>query len=420
MRKGHYHIIALAVLLFAASASAQPIVTGFVEANQVVRVQENGALGDGNIGDRTYPRSELRAQMKVQGYGDRGQFFVRADFVSDATAGDRSEVDLREAYVKATLFDWLDVKIGRQVATWGTGDLIFANDLFAKDWQAFFSGLDDTYLKPPQDLMRMTAYLNGVTLEVALSPYFTPDNLPHGTRLSVYNPFLGRTVGAESAPMVYRPTKTLRNGEAFGRFFGNSGSYEWALYGYKGFWPTPQGFTMDGVLYYPRMWSAGGSLRGPIGSYLLHAEAAAYVSQDDTGGDDPMIANSQIRGFIGLDRSLANEWTIGVQYYGEYMLDHDLYLMGVPPGGPVFDELRSTVTARIHKFMRNQTVQLQLFGYWGISDKDWHLRPEASYKVTDAISWTVGGSLVDGDENYTMFGQFRDNSNVFTRVRYSF
>ncbi|MBD3297314.1 MAG: hypothetical protein GF341_01570 [candidate division Zixibacteria bacterium] len=420
MRKGLTHIIALAALFVAAGASAQPIVTGFVEANQVVRVQENDALGDGAIGDRTYPRSELRAQMKLQEYSDRGQLFIRADFVSDAVASDRSHVDLREAYVKTTLFDWLDVKIGRQVATWGTGDLIFANDLFAKDWRAFFSGLDDTYLKPPQDLLRLTAYVNGLTLEVALSPYFTPDNLPDGTRLSVFNPFMNATVGAQQAPPIFRPVKTLRNGEGFGRVSGYSGSYEWALYGYKGFWPTPQAFTPDGVLYYPRLWSAGGSLRGPIGSYLLHAEAAAYISQDDTDGDNPFIANSQIRGFIGLDRSLANEWTVGVQYYGEYMLDHDLYLMGIPPGGPTFDELRSTVTARIHKFMRNQTVEMQLFGYWGLSDEDWHVRPEASYKVTQAIKWTVGASLIDGEDNHTMFGQFRDNSNVFTRVRYSF
>ena len=158
----------------------------------------------------------------------------------------------------------------------------------------------------------------------------------------------------------------------------------------------------------------------PVGSFLVHAEGAAYLSQEDTDGDNPSIANTQISGFAGVDKSLGNEWTLGLQYYGEYMLDHDLYLTGVPPGGPAFDELRSTVTGRLTKFLNNQTIFVSVFGYWGVSDEDWHLRPSVSYKVTDAINWTVGGSLIDGNEAYTMFGQFRDNSNLFTRLRYSF
>ncbi|MEW5874358.1 MAG: hypothetical protein AB1752_04160 [Candidatus Zixiibacteriota bacterium] len=415
-------IIFVLWLAAASSVYAQPLVNGFVEGIQAVRVEKNAALGDGELGDRSYPRSELRAQMRAEGFSDRGSFFLRVDFVSDATAASRSDVDLREAYIKAKLAEWLDLKLGRQVATWGTGDLIFANDLFAKDWEAFFTGLDDTYLKPPQDLLRASVYLGRVTVEVAASPYFTPDNLPDGSRLSVYNPFppfMG-AVGSDHAPMIHRPSKTLRNGEVFGRVTGTRGSAEWALYGYKGFWPTPQGATMEGVLYYPRLWSTGASLRAPIGAFLAHAEAAAYISQEDTDGTDPGIANSQVRGFAGLEKSLGSEWTATVQYYGEFMLDYDLYTAGLPPGAPSFDEFRSTITARLNKFMRDQTVQLVLFGYWGVSDKDWHARPSLTYKLSDAIGLTAGASLIGGDQPYTMFGQFRDNSNVFTRVRYSF
>lgn len=413
----------LAMWIFGTAAgNAQPLMNGFVEATQAVRVDKNAALGDGGIGDRSYPRSELRAQMRVEGFSDQGSVFLRADVVSDATASSRTDVDLREAYIKARLADWLDLKLGRQVATWGTGDLIFANDLFAKDWEAFFTALDDTYLKPPQDLLRLTANIDGVMAEVALSPYFTPDNLPDGRRLSVYNPFppYAGPVGYENSPEIQRPAKTLRNGEVFARVTGSAGSGEWALYAYKGFWPTPQGATMDAVLFYPRLWSAGASGRAPLGSFLVNAEIAAYVSQEDSQGDNPGIANSQWRGLAGIEKSLGREWTAGLQYYGEWMLDYDLYTQGLPPGAPAFDELRSTLTARINKFARNQTIQMVIFGYWGVSDQDWHLRPAVTYKLSDPIGWTVGGSFVGGDAPYTMFGQFRDNSNIFTRVRYSF
>ncbi len=413
-------LILLVWLLAAVPTAAQPIFGGFIEANQAVRVEKNEALGDGDFGERTYPRSEIRGQFTVRNYSEWGSFFVRTDVVSDATAKQRTIVDLREAYVKLYPIDWLDIKLGRQVATWGTGDLIFANDLFAKDWQAFFTALDDTYLKPPQDLLRASAYVGGITIEVAASQAFTPDNLPNGTRVSVYNPFMQKLVGSELAPPVSRPAKTLRNGELFSRVSGYQGSYEWALYGYTGFWPTPQGVSMSGVLYHPRMYSLGGSVRGPVSTVLLNGEFAVYVSQDDVDGDDPRIANSQVRGFIGAEKSLGNDLTVSGQYYGELMLKYSDYERTLPSGSPMFDELRSTVTVRVNKFLDNMKWQLSMFGYWGISDEDWHVRPLISYKFSDAIRWTLGASAIGGADKHTMFGQFQQNSNVYMRVRYSF
>ncbi|HUU46872.1 MAG TPA: hypothetical protein VM118_14185 [Acidobacteriota bacterium] len=415
--------LAVGIGLAGARAEAQPVLGGFVEAVQAIRVEENAVWGDGDLGARLYPRSELRAQLTARESRDREELFVRVDIVSDATGRVATDVDLREAYIKVRLFDWLDIKAGRQVATWGTGDLIFANDLFAKDWQAFLTALDDAYLKPPQDLLRASLYSHGLTLEVALSPYFTPDNLPRGERISVYNPFTGYAVGSDGLPRIVEPSHQLENGEFFARIAGWRGSAEWALYGYNGFWPTPQGATESGILYYPRMWSGGASLRLPLGSVLAHSEIAAYISRDDTDGDNPFVANSQIRGLVGAEKSLGNDWTVGAQYYAEWMMNHDRYvtsLAGFPEGTPVFDEVRSTVTGRIGKWARQQTLYISLFGYWGITDEDWHLRPAVSYKVTDAVQWTVGGSLVGGENPYTTFGQFRDNSNIFTRVRFSF
>jgi hypothetical protein len=405
--------------LISSSIAAQPIIGGYVEGIQALRVEENSPLRDDGFGERSYPRSELRAQLTARESGERASLFLRVDIVSDATT-ETTEVDLREAYIKLRLSDWLDVKAGRQVATWGTGDLIFANDLFAKDWLAFFTVLDDTYLKPPQDLLRVSAYTAGITFEVAASPHFTPDNLPSGERLSLFNPFSGRAVGSIGAPHVSEPPHELEYGEVFARVTGWQGSAEWALYGYNGFWPTPQGSTPAHTLYYPRMWSAGASLRLPIGSILANGEIAAYFSTDDMSGADPSIANSQIRGFVGAEKSLGNDWTVGAQYYGEWMLRHDLYLAGQPAGAPAFDELRSTVTGRIGKWARQQTVYLSLFGYWGITDEDWHLRPSVAYKITDAVKWMVGGSFVGGNMGYTTFGQFQNNSNIFTRLRFSF
>ena len=404
-------------------AAGAPLIGGFVEAAQAFRVQDNDALGGQDWDERAYPRSEYRAQVTARDGMGLGSFFLRVDLLSDAVASERTRLDVREAYLKLYLANWLDLKAGRQVATWGTGDLIFANDLFAKDWVAFFTGLDDSYLKPPQDLVRASLYLGSVTAELAASPYFTPDELPSGTRLSFYNPLMGTSVGAARAPEVRRPPRDLAHGELFARVHGYQGSFEWAFYGYRGFWPTPQGVvpTVEGgQLVYPRLTAGGASLRGPLGPWLVNIEGAAYVSNDDPDGDDPFVANSQVRGLAGVERSLGGDVTVGVQYYGEYMLDYASYKAGFEQQDRLYDELRSTLTMRLRKMMMNQTLQLSLFAYWGVSDEDWHLRPSVSYKLTDAVGATLGANLIDGEQPHTMFGQFRDNANVYARLRYSF
>jgi len=409
------------------SVDAAPYIGGFIEGAHSYRIDENAALDIGGAGDRAFPRSEFRTQLTARDDMDKASFFARIDLVSDAADESRSKIDVREAFIKLYLANWVDVKFGRQVATWGTGDLVFANDLFAKDWDAFFTGMNDSYLKPPQDLLRLTFYRGGTTAELALSPHFTPDNLPLRSELSTFDPFLQQTVSGADGPMIEQPTHSLTNGEVFARVFGYARNFEWALYGYKGFWPTPQGLfrtETSAGLYHPKLYSTGASLRGPLGSYLFNIEGAMYISPDDEDGDNPMIPNSQLRGFVGLEKSLAGDWTISAQYYGEQMLDYDKYeaahLAAFGGTDLPYDELRSTVTTRITKFMLNQTLQLSLFGYLGVSDEDWHLRPMVSYKITDAVTWTTGANLMDGDKPHTMFGQFRDNSNVYMRLRYSF
>lgn len=306
----------LLTVIGARPVCAAPYLGGFIESAHTYRIESNDALDSGAAGDRDFPRSEFRAQFTARDNMDLASFFARVDLVSDATEADRTQVDVREAYMKLFLAKWLDVKFGRQVATWGTGDLVFANDLFAKDWDAFFTGMDDSYLKPPQDLLRLSFYKGNTTAELVLSPHFTPDNLPDGSRLSVFNPFLDQTVGRDMAPMMEQPEKNLSNGEIFARIYGAAGRFEWALYGYKGFWPTPQGIYITDTtasLFYPKMYSTGASLRGPLASFLFNAEGAIYVSPEDKDGDNPMVPNSQLRGFVGLEKSLSNDWTVSAQ-----------------------------------------------------------------------------------------------------------
>ena len=82
----------------------------------------------------------------------------------------RGLLDLRQANVTFSPIELMDVKVGRQILTWGTGDLIFINDLFPKDWQSFFVGRDVEYLKAPSDAAKISLFMDWANLDIAYTP----------------------------------------------------------------------------------------------------------------------------------------------------------------------------------------------------------------------------------------------------------
>ena len=111
--------------------------------------------------------------------------------------------------------------------------------------------------------------------------------------------------------------------------------------------------------------------------------------------------------------------TAGVQYYVEHMQDYGAYLDNLP-GGPAADRDRSVVTFRLTKLLMEQTVMLSLFTYYSPTDKDAYLRPRINYKVADDLALECGANIFFGDHPNTFFGQFQNDSNIYTAIRYTF
>ncbi len=132
------------------------------------------------------------------------------------------------------------------------------------------------------------------------------------------------------------------------------------------------------------------------------------------------MRNSELRFLIGYEQEIAKDFIAGAQYYLEYMMDYDDYRRTLPPGVPAKDEDRHVLTLRLTKLMMNQNLNLSLFTFYSPSDEDGYLRPNVHYKVDDHWSVEVGGNFFLGEENHTFFGQFDDNTNVYTGIRYSF
>jgi hypothetical protein len=394
---------------------------GFVDARAGLRLQDDPYTHDTSL-------AETRLQLHMSRLGDLTTSTLRLDLVGDAATTDTNTdletgmgpVDLREANVLFSPVHFMDVKVGRQILTWGTGDLVFLNDLFPKDWQSFFLGRDTDYLKAPSDAVFVSLFPGFANIDIAYMPQFDPDRYVRGERLSFWNPMLGRISGRDAVVEPETPDGWFRDDEIAVRVSRMVGAYEFAAYGYRGFWKSPEG--MDPVTFtavFPKLASAGASLRGAMGSGLVNAEFAYYHSRDSSG-DDPFTPNSELRFLLGYERELMRDLTGAVQYYAEWMQDYSTYRDTLP--APIYarDEVRHTATLRLTRQLMNQNLTLSLFLRYSPSDGDAYVRPTAEYKIND--NWMVmgGANVFLGNNDYTFLGQFEDNTNAYAAVRYSF
>ncbi|MDF1613786.1 hypothetical protein [Desulfurivibrio dismutans] len=386
---------------------------GFTEGRGGLRLDREEDQRDASIG-------EARLQLDFSRWLGDGELRLKTDLLADGVE-EELKLELREANYAFSPHPDLDIRLGRQVLTWGTGDLLFINDVFAKDWESFFIGRDDEYLKKAADAVRLGVFAGPVNLDLVYVPLVTHSTYIDGSRLSYWHGGRQQIVGRDEIARDKSRNRVFRDSEYALRLYRQQAGTEYALYGYYGFWSTPEGMQQSsGRLIYPRLAVYGASVRRPLLGGISNLEVGYYHSLDDSSGRDPLVRNSEWRLLVGHDRELARDLTAGIQYYLERKVQYNNYLASLPPGAPAADRNRHLLTLRLTRLLLQQNLTLSLFVYWSPSDQDGHLRPKANYKISDQLAVEVGANLFRGSRDHTFWGQFEDNSNVYLGLRRTF
>jgi len=362
-----------------------------------------------------FPAAELRGQIKAEGKNASGDaaFLARFDVLRDAAVDDTRLVT-RELFGDLTS-EKASARLGRQVITWGVGDLLFINDTFPKDWVAFFTGQPMQYLKLGSDALKLNAFPGPANFELVIAG-FRPDNTPTNRRFIFADP-----LPAGLPRGTLEPGNDSGDLEISGRVSGYLANWELAGYVSRTHYRSPSwrvtGSEIIGT--YSRLNTAGVSLTGPIGKGVVSLEAGYYDSPQDREGRDPSVENSQFRGLIGYSRQLWEDATLGLQFYGEWMRDYTAYRETLPDGFPIRDQLRKVATVRFTQLFAHQTVTFNVFAFLGVSEKDHYVIPSLRYAFSDSL-WAEIGANVFGGKRSGMFGALQDNSNVYLTVRYAF
>ncbi|MDD5477464.1 MAG: hypothetical protein PHG87_04585 [Candidatus Omnitrophica bacterium] len=354
------------------------------------------------------------------------EFFFKGDLLADEYK-ETLRYQIREANGLLSPLSWMDVKLGRQILTWGVGDYLFINDVFPKDYESFFIGRDDEYLKVPSDAAKFSIYSKLVSMDMVVIPSFTPDVSVNESadRLSFYDSFLGRIAGVDSSQTFIEPVFQFKNTQVAARLYRNFAEYETAIYAFKGFYNEPVGIKNENTkeLFYPKLAVFGSSIRGPaplsVGG-IVFGEIGYFDSLQDRNGKNRLIENSSMKYLLGYERDFPKDWRLGSQYYVEQMLNFDEFKANSQPGDVPRDEFRQLLTFRITKLFWFQTLEASLFTFYSPTDSDAYIRPHLAWQANDRWKLTVGANIFFGKHDWTQFGQLEGNDNFYIRLRYSF
>ncbi len=417
---------AAGISLFASPAGAAEIdVHGFLLGTASVRTS-SVPLATGE--KRSYLLTESRLRLDLNADSDSGKtaMVAKIDALADSVSSNTS-LEVRELYGEY-LSDSFELRLGRQMATWGVADRLFINDVFPKNWSAFYSGQPLEYMKIGSDMVKTSVFGDGWDTEIALIPVAQYDVVPGTTRYQL--------AGNQMLPVQARE-KRLSGGEAAIRLHTAVGNTDIALYAFKGFWHQPdKGYTMvtanitatnptGMTTIYPRLNSFGATVQDTLLGGVLSLETGYYDSIDDKAGTDPFIANSQYRYLVGYEHDIWTDITLGLQLYGEIMKNYTAYynaaqaafLAGTGPK-PVARH-RKIGTVNIRSLWMNQTLTASLFAM-GVAGGGRMAVPDLYYAVTDEFSVNLGAHVFWGGPNSWMLGMMKNDDNVYTNAKWTF
>ena len=414
-----YLLIPVISFLLSVTALAEELsFHGFLQTNYSVRITDDnpqGAKQDNLI------LGEERMQLKGSFYPERSKIgiFLKSDFYHDWFEEDFN-MEFREGYIDLSE-DKFGLRIGRQIITWGVGDLLFINDIFPKDWEAFYSGRPLEYLKIGADSLKLDIYSDIISIEAVALLNFISDDLPSMGRFHFFDPYPS-VMDRE----IDEPDTNFKNTGYALRFYRYIGDFDTSFYAYKGFYGVPgikaDNFELPTTVshFHPELAVYGLSTQKSALGGVVSSEFGYYDSLADRNGEDPGIQNSQSKFLVGYQKAFPYDFTVGLQYYTELMHQYSQYENNLPSTFVKKDEFHQYITLRFTKLLKYQTLKLSFFTFYSPDERDFLLMPEVSYNFTDNLQAVIGANIFEGEDENTILNQHDKDDNVYVTVRNSF
>lgn len=342
---------------------------------------------------------------------------------------DSLQLNLREAYMDM-YFNHFDLRLGKQQVVWGKADGVFITDIVSPLNLSEFLLPDFDEIRTGIIAAKLDYYMGNSTLEAIWIPQFTPTVRPDANSIWTIQSDYPAPATFDWSKSTINPS--LENSELFLKWsamtsnvdFELMGGYTWddnpTMHVQKAFemsTTTPSNPILSGLFITPeyhRLSVAGGSFSTEIKGAILRGEGAyyngKYFQTEDPLAIDALIQKDYLNYVAGLDFNIGS-LKLSTQFIQKFILDYNDNMSE--------NEFQNTATFMARYDMLRETLHLELFSYIGLTDKDALIRPKLSYDFDDSFSLLFGANVFVGERD-GQFGQYQDNSMIYTKIKYSF
>lgn len=379
---------------------------GFIDTYHAVRLKGQHEFN----ASRTRFRGEIFFQI------EDASFFSSFNATSNNVLEDESGIELREAFMEYVASKW-DVRVGRQIITWGKADGMQITDIICPGDYTEFITRDFDDIRIPIESVKFRWLPGFADFEMIWIPFFKASVLPSGN-----NPWkISQEYNTDNEivfEQTIEPEKNLENSEIAGKIsfylpgidFAFSGFYTWDDL------PTIHEQTVNDTTYlqpeYHRLNYLGLEMNKPIGDFVVRCEAAFYQNKffRNFSTADKTDKKNLLKAMLGLDWYPGNDWNFSFQFANDLILKYDEDLET--------DENNSVATLNISKKILRQTLGFSNMLYYGFNEKDIYDQIAIDYAVTDELHLFCGADIFAGDDGY--FGSYEDNTQLWVKVKYGF
>ncbi|MES1981847.1 MAG: DUF1302 family protein [Pseudomonadota bacterium] len=378
---------------------------GYFSSSRKLDDEKN--LGTGSLWLKASPELGAGVSVVVEGW-------IR----NDQSLGSGANVSrLREGYTDFSLGN-TDFRIGKQIIVWGRADRLNPTDnLSPRNYTLLTAEDDDQRLGAPA--AKATYHLQEFALTAIWLTGFTPNVLPIAAQPNVQ--FTERRPAAPQGAL---------------RLDHTGGAVDWSVSYFNGLDLNPdiaiRGIGPAGLnleLEHNRIRVLGMDAATVAGRYGLRAEAA-YSWTANTGENDYTVKKPFLYAVAGGDRTFFDYLNINIQYYFRLISNYqDPREIANPVQRPVavqgavlsgqLNHFSHGLSLHIGNKWLNETLEGDIAAVASFTDRDYALRPKLVYAFSDHTRGTIGADLYRGG-SYTFWGQLRNNSLLFTEVKYSF
>lgn len=345
-------------------------------------------------------------KLRIAGYGFWDAAYLingRDDYTDEVLDDYELDADVSEAWILGKVHRRVDLKVGRQVASWGRSETLRVLDVLNPIDNREPGRVDLEDLRRGVFMARGDVYAGPWSLSLIAipeilfdhNPVFGSDFYPFPVDLEEERPDDFRTVELAAA--------------LTGIFSGFDVSFHGAWY-YDDFPRLGPG----GVLVHDRLWLVGAGGNYTLGSWLAKAELA-YL--DGFGFPTVEGERGRLDVLVGLEYYGLTKTSIAVEGLNRHLFDHEDAILQLGLRREDAQELAVRVT-RTFLHERASATLLAFWQEWDGSDGS-IVRLDAEYDLRDALTATVGILLYQGGD-IAPFSGFARNDRLIFRLKWSF